>query len=93
MVDFHELPPGLLSLSPHRSFRPDQHPQPLRRLSYWGYRIYALWREADDPSPISGMEHRAESQLYQVLRFAVRLSPSLSRVRLVSLSGWNRPYM
>jgi hypothetical protein len=32
------------------------------RFPYWGDRLEALWREADDPSPVTGLGHWAESR-------------------------------
>ena len=67
----HKLDPYFLEPSRpqdehHNHFRDALDPADVRSLyekyPYWGDRLYDLWKEADDPTPVTGIERWSEAR-------------------------------
>lgn len=60
------LQPSWLQDQPHDRLRDALDPVDIRALyekyPYWGERLYDIWREADDPTPITAIERWTEAK-------------------------------
>lgn len=65
-LDPYFLEPSRLQDEPHERLRDALDPADVRALyekyPYWGERLYELWQEADDPTPVTAIERWSEAK-------------------------------